>query len=94
MNIAKQRDFLLNEIKVLKPGYFQKYKQVCIDEFLAIKNEEGVAGNEEFFDVLINDIKNSENEDELNQIVFHDFFLNEDQEGLEDFINDMKAKIT
>lgn len=80
-----------SEIKVNKPRIF-RYKDFAVEEFKKIKEEDGEE-NHEFYDDLITDIQNASTEDEINDIIFRDFFLDDDEQGMEDFKTDFENYI-
>ncbi len=86
-----------SEIKVNNPNRLPLYKDAAIEEFEKLKAEdsdlEGGEGNDDFYDNLISKITNSESEDDINTIIFHDFFFDDDTQGMEDFKNDIEAKL-
>ncbi len=82
------------EITINKPNNLLKYKQGAIDNFLELKEKDRdeTYNNNEFYDGLIYDIKNSSSIEEINNIVFKDFFFGDDTEGMEYFKKSMKEK--
>lgn len=85
----------LKEIKVEDPTRLAKYKEAAIVDFSKLREEDKDESydNNEFYDKLIHGIRNSKSIDEINQIVFKEFFFEDDVDGMEDFKIDMENTI-
>lgn len=96
--VSRMQDLagIKNEIKIEKPNRLLRYKKESIDIFEKIKKEDKIDGEDgldNFYDSIIQKISNSDSEEEINDIVFKDWFFGDDVQGMEDFKNDIEEKI-
>jgi hypothetical protein len=82
---------LLNEVKINDPTRFKKYKQMVIDYFKFSMKEDPL--NKEAFEDIIENVKYGESEQEIEKIVYRDFFFGEDEEGLADWKEEIETDL-
>lgn len=85
----------LTEIKINNPTRLPKYKEAAISIFKKIKEDDrdGEYNNDEFYDDLIKGINNSTTEEDINKLIFQQFYFNEDVQGMEDLKQEIEKKI-
>lgn len=83
------KEAIRTEIKINDPHRFRKYKQLVIDYFKVSSQEDPL--NKEAFDDIIENVKYAGSEQEIEKIVYRDFFFGDDAEGLRDWKEEIET---